>query len=100
MLIRLHVVITSSKEEERDLVKNELLKINPTFSISPFIDDRFVSGYSECYITCQLSQNQLQPLLNQLNNDWDEDEGDYTSYGFNTKMFHPLVYSLHLQVFE
>ena len=100
MLIRLHVVITSSKDEDRNLIKKELLRIHPSFSISPFIDDRFISGYSECYVTCQLSQNQLQHLLDQLNDDWDEDEGDYTSYSFNTKMFHPLVYSLHLQVFE
>lgn len=67
------------------------------FTIKEYAD---IKDHSECYITCDLKEEQILPLLQQLNNDWDGDKDDCICYGFNTKMFDPLVYSLSFQYFN
>ncbi len=100
MLARLHVIISSEKQEDCELIRNLLLKIHPSFSISPFNPAPQFKDHSECYATCQLNENEVQPLLDQLNNDWDGEFDDCICYGFNTKMFHKLVYYLDFQFFN
>ena len=100
MLARLHVIISSEKDSDYKLIKDLLLKINPQFSISPSREYAGIQGHSEFYITCDLQPDEVQPLLNQLNNDWDGEKDDCVCYGFNTKMFHELVYYLGFVYFD
>lgn len=100
MLARLHVIISSENEKDYELIKNLLLDINPHFGISPSREYANLKGHSEFYVTCDLSEKDIQPLLDQLNNDWDGNIDDCVCYGFNTKMFHSLVYYLEFQLFN
>lgn len=100
MLARLHVIISSEKDTDYQKVKEELLNINPQFSISPSREYAGLKGHSEFYITCDLHENEVQPLLDQLNNDWDGEMDDCICYGFNTKMFDEMVYYLGFTYFN
>lgn len=100
MLARLHIIISSEDEKDYELIKNLLLDINPDFCISPPREYAGLKGHSEFYITCDLNEKDVQPLLDQLNNDWDGEIDDCICYGFNTKMFHSLVYYLEFQLFN
>lgn len=100
MFIRLHVIIASEDAHDEHLIKNLLLQINPQFSISPSREYAGLQNHSEFYITCEMNQEDIQPLLDRLNNDWDGEEGDYFCYGFNTHMFHQLIYYLGLTIFD
>ena len=100
MLARLHVVIESEQDRDYEDIKNKLLEIYPSFSISASREFPGMKDCSDFYITCELNKEDIQPLLNKLNNDWDEDEGSYECYGFNTKMFDPLVYYISFDVFD
>ena len=83
MLGTLYVVISSSKEEDYQKVKEELLEIYPDFSVSPY------------------KESQMEKeVLGQLNNDWDGEVDDCIAYGFNTKMFDSLVYHLNFQLYD
>lgn len=99
MLARLHVVISSEKEEDYQIIKQELLRINQNFSISPSRPYPLKKDHSEFFITFQIEKEKIQPLLDQLNNDWDGEQESCSCYGFNTKMFHPLIYCLEFDVF-
>lgn len=99
MLARLHVILSSEKESDYQSVKQQLLDINPHFSISPFHEYAALKNHSEFYITCDLQQQEVKLLLDQLNNDWDGDIDDCICYGFNTQMFNKLVYALEFQYF-
>lgn len=100
MFARLHVIISSEEEKDYETVKQECLSINHDFSISPARPYPLQKGHSEFYITFHIHEDEIQPLLDQLNNDWDGDKESCSCYGFNTKMFHPLVYCLEFDVFE
>lgn len=100
MLARLYVVISSEELEDYEMIKNRLLEINPNLSISP---SREYSGKKDCsdfFVTANLEEQEVQPLLDQLNNDWDGEMDDCSCYGFNTKMFHELVYYLEFTLFD
>lgn len=100
MLARLHVIISSEDEKDYQRVKNELLTINPQFSISTSREYAGLKGHSEFYITCDLVENEVIQLLNQLNNDWDGEKDNCICYGFNTKMFDDIVYYLGFTYFN
>lgn len=100
MLARLHVIISSETESDYEIIKNLLLEINPHFSISAFREYPYLSNHGDFYITCELRENEVKPLLEQLNNDWDGEIDDCVCYGFNTKMFHNLVYCLEFTLFN
>lgn len=100
MLARLHVILASEDEADYQKVRDELYNINSDFSISPSREYMGLKGHSEFYITCDLQKNQVQPLLDQLNNDWDGEIDDCICYGFNTKMFDSLVYYLGFTLFD
>lgn len=100
MFARLHVIIYGENEQEDQIVKDCLRQIDPDFSISPSRPYPFMSNSSEFYITFNIDQKDVQDLMDQLNNDWDERDGEYQCYGFNTKMFHELVYFLGLTLFD
>ncbi|MCD7809753.1 MAG: hypothetical protein LUH02_10445 [Erysipelotrichaceae bacterium] len=100
MFGKLHVVVSSEKEEDCEMIKELLYKMNNDFSISPTRPYPLAKGCSDFYITCHMNKEDVQPLLDQLNNDWDGDIDDCVCYGFNTKMFHPLVYHLSFILYD
>lgn len=100
MLARLHVIIASEAQQDYETIKNELIKINPHFSISMPRPYAGIRDHSEFYITCDLNEGEVPALLEQLNNDWEGDIDECSCYGFNTKMFHPLVYCLEFTLFN
>ena len=100
MFARLHVIVSSEDDKEIQMIKDLLLDINPNFSISPSREYDGLKGHSEFYITCDITKEEVQPLLDQLNNDWDGEMDDCICYGFNTKMFHELVYYLGFTLFD
>ena len=100
MLARLHVVISSEQDKDYQQVKKKLLDINPDFSISPNRPYQPIKDHSEFYITVDLKPEEVQPLLDQLNNDWDGEMDDCDCYGFNAKMFDELIYCLEFTYFN
>ncbi|MBE5707504.1 MAG: hypothetical protein EGR78_11270 [Erysipelotrichaceae bacterium] len=100
MLGTLYVVISSSKEEDYQKVKEELLEIYPDFSVSPYKESQMEKDAVEFFATCQITKEKAQEVLGQLNNDWDGEIDDCSCYGFNTRMFHDLVYYLEFALFE
>ena len=53
MLGTLYVVISSSKEEDYQKVKEELLEIYPDFSVSPYKESQMEKDAVEFFATCQ-----------------------------------------------
>ncbi|WP_294578325.1 hypothetical protein [uncultured Thomasclavelia sp.] len=100
MLARLHVVIDSENDQDYLEVKQKLLTINPDFSISPNRPYQLIKDHSEFYITIDLSEDEVKPLLDQLNNDWTGEIDECDCYGFNTKMFDQRVYCLEFTYFN
>ena len=87
MLARLYVIIESED-------------INPNFSISPSREYAGKKDCSEFFVTANLDVTEVPLLLERLNNDWDGEIDDCSCYGFNTRMFHDLVYYLEFALFE
>ena len=100
MLARLHVVISSENPKDYETVKESLLQINPHFSISPYREYAGMKDHSEFFVTFDIQEEDVQALLDSLNNDWDGEMDDCICYGFNTKMFHPLVYYLGFTLYN
>lgn len=100
MFVRLHVIISSENEQDEKTIKDLLYQIKPEFSISPARKYAGLKDHSEFYATCDIEPSEVQPLLDYLNNDWDGPQDDCICYGFNTKMFHELVYYLGFTLFE
>ena len=92
MLGTLYVVISSSKEEDYQKVKEELLEIYPDFSVSPYKESQMEKDAVEFFVTCQITKEKAQEVLDQLD--------DCIAYGFNTKMFDSLVYHLNFQLYD
>ena len=67
------------------------------FSYSPSREQPSLNGCIEWYATADLSDQEINDLLDVLNNDWDGDHYDCDAYGFNTKMFDENVYYLQFQ---
>lgn len=100
MLARLHVIVSSENEEDIKTVKQLLLQINPEFSISPAREYQGLKDHSEFYCTFKIYKDKIQLLLDILNDDWEGEKEDCICYGFNTKMFHDLVYYLEFTLFD
>lgn len=90
------VVVTAKSEEEAAPVVQELRDMLPDASISPMREQESLNDAIEFYLSAVVNEAQKEQLLNTLNNDWDEDDGLYWAYGFNTKMWNPQVYYLQL----
>lgn len=100
MLARLHVIVSSEKDEDIETVKQRLLQIDSEFSISAAREYQGLKGHSEFYCTFKIHENKIQSLLDKLNNDWEGEREECDCYGFNTKMFHELVYYLEFILFD
>ncbi len=100
MLARLHVIISSKNENDENHIKQLLMNMNDNFSISPSRPYALLKNHNEFFITFQIAENEIESLLLQLNNDWDGEQESCHCYGFNTKMFHPLVYCLEFDIFH
>lgn len=100
MLARLYVIIESEDIKDYQMIKDLLLQINPNFSISPSREYAGKKDCSEFFVTANLDVTEVPLLLERLNNDWDGEIDDCSCYGFNTGMFHDLVYYLEFALFE
>lgn len=100
MLGRLYVIINSKNESDCEMIKEELLKIRSDFSFSPSRECPGQKGASDFFATCDINEEEVSVLLDKLNNDWDGEMDDCICYGFNTKMFHPMVYFLEFTYFH
>lgn len=100
MLGTLYVVMTGNREEDYQMIKEKLLKINPNFSISPYKESYMEKNAIEFFVTFETEESQVRNILDQLNNDWDGPYDDCMAYGFNTKMFDPLLYHLAFQLYD
>lgn len=98
MKVRLHVVIDKEDEIVENEVKSELLALCPNLSFSPSREQPILNGCLEWYATADLTDNEIDSLLEKLNNDFDGERFDCSAYGFNTKMFHHNVYYLQFQI--
>ena len=67
MLGTLYVVISSSKEEDYQKVKEELLEIYPDFSVSPYKESQMEKDAVEFFATCQITKEKAQELLDKYN---------------------------------
>lgn len=95
MLARIHMIIDSENEVDIQTIKEQLYHLCPKLSISPDRPYQGKAHSSEFFITAQMSKDEADVLIQQLNNDFDGEDYDLEAYGFNTQMFHPLVYYIH-----
>ena len=94
MLARLYVIVSSNDEKDINGVMQELVSIDDRFSVSCFRDCPHHKNGVDFYATININEEEVQSLLDKLNNDWDGEYDECCCYGFNTKMFNPLVYYL------
>lgn len=94
MLARLYVIVSSTDKNDEEAVKNHFLEICPDFSISASRECPHVKNAIDFYITMDINEDDVPYLLDKLNNDWDGENDQCSCYGFNTKMFNPLIYYL------
>ena len=66
MLGTLYVVLSSSKEEDYQKVKKELLEIYPDFSVSPYKESQMEKDAVEFFATCQITKEKAKEVLDQL----------------------------------
>lgn len=94
----MRVVISSLDEEDALSTQQEILSIDPDLSFSPCRAEPSLDGCIEFYGTGPCDEKMKETLLSSLNNDWDHDEDDelFWAYGFNTRMFSPIVYYMNL----
>ena len=64
MLGTLYVVISSSKEEDYQKVKEELLEIYPDFSVSPYKESQMEKDAVEFFATCQITKEKARRAEN------------------------------------
>lgn len=95
MLARIHIIIDSENNDDYLTVKEELNKLYPHFSISPARPYHGKAHSSEFFVTANMTQEEADLLILKLNNDFDGEDYDLEAYGFNTKMFHSLVYYIN-----
>ncbi|MCF0106351.1 MAG: hypothetical protein HUJ53_06275 [Holdemanella sp.] len=98
MLVRLYVVVDQESEELVDEVKRTISDKGFKISFSPCREQPTLAGCFEFYGTAEMNDEEIDKLLAYLNNDWDGDRDNCSSYGFNTKMFHPNVYYIQFQI--
>ena len=59
MLGTLYVVMSSEKDEDYQMLKEKLLKINPRFSISPYRESNMTKNASEFFVTFEIYPKRL-----------------------------------------
>ncbi len=96
--VTLHVVVSSLDEDTVHVVQDQLKTFVADFSFSPLREQPSLQDCIEFYASAQIDAKQRQLLIDSLDNDWDQDEkeDEFWAYGFNTKMFNPLVYYMQM----
>ncbi len=93
------VVISSLNEEDAFAVQHELSELLPSLSYSPCRAEPSLDDCIEFYASGACDNQAKELLTDTLDNDFDhdEEETEYWAYGFNTRMFNPLVYYLSME---
>lgn len=98
MKVCLYVVVDEENDSLVEKVQREICELVPSFSFSPARQQPSLAHCYEFYATTKLGKEEISLLLEQLNNDWDQEEDVYSAYGFNTTMFDSHVYYLQLSI--
>ena len=97
MRILAQVVVDQEEEAIVQDVQNALNKLC-TFSYSPYREQPSLINCLEFYATAEVTREQLDTMVVQLNRYWQAGGDEWEDYGFNTPMFHPHVYYLYLRL--
>lgn len=97
--VRLLVVVDSMDEAVVRDVEEELKQYCPDLSFSPSRETPSLNGCLEFQATGNCTDEQKENMIKNLDNDFDyeEDDGVYSAYSFNTKMFDKRVYYLEME---
>ena len=95
--LKMQVVVSTLNEEDCLTVQKQLLEFCPELSFSPVREQPSLVDCLEFYGTASIDQACKDVLIQNLDNDWDVEDDVYSAYGFNTKMFNPLVYYLLME---
>ena len=95
-------VVSTVDEEAAKGVLNHLREDLPELSFSPLREEPSLNNALDCMATAVVDMTQKDLILSKWNNDWDHEEERngteaYWAYGFNTKMFDPLLYYAELE---
>ncbi len=96
--VTMKVVVSSLDEQTAFDVQHELKDLLPSLTFSPCRAEPSLEGCIEFHASGACDSTQKERLVSFLNNDFDhdEEETEYWAYGFNTKMFNPLVYYIFM----
>lgn len=92
----MNVVVNTTYPEQAMAVQEELLAYVP-LNFSPIREQPELNECLEFRATAKVTDEQKQILIDNLDNDWEEADGAYWAYGFNTKMFNSTVYYLYME---
>ncbi|WP_273235273.1 hypothetical protein [Ileibacterium valens] len=96
--VTMKVVVSSLNEEDAFSIQKELSSFLPGLGYSPCRAEPSLNDAIEFLASGTCDEVQKDFLIHTLNNDFDHDENDteFWAYGFNTRMFNPLVYYLSM----
>lgn len=92
----MQVVVDTLDEKEAQKIQEELKGYCSELSFSPMRVQPNLMDCLEFYATARLDDSQKEKLLEDLDDDWDQEDNTYWAYGFNTKIFNKMVYYLKL----
>lgn len=94
----MRVVVSSLNEADVLSVQEQLLSFNPDLHFSPMREQPSLDGCIEFQASGHCDKEIKAIMVRDLDNDWDhdEDETEFWAYGFNTRMFNPLVYYMSM----
>lgn len=95
--VRMLVVVSTSEESVCREVQQELLEFCPNLSFSPIREQQSLNNALEFHATGTCTAQEKEAMLGKLDNDFDEEDGLYYAYSFNTKMWDPRVYYIQME---
>lgn len=94
--VTLFCAVHSLQEQDVERICQFLKSIDPDLGFSPAREAESLIDCLEFRGAGACTPAQKEELLARCNDDWDEEDGLYWAYGFNTTMFDEQVYYLQL----
>ena len=98
MNVKAYIVVDSMDESVIADVQKQMASFGVEFQYSPYREQNSLNHCVEFYGTAHCQKEKFYQLAQQLNAFWSEEQDSYEDYGFNTKMFHPHIYYLLLEL--
>ncbi len=86
--------VHSTNEEDAARIQAFMKSIDPELGFSPCRESESLNDCLEFRGAGPCTPAQKEELLARCDDDWDEDDGTWWAYGFNTTMFDDQVYYL------